>query len=492
MNSIKLHYWVLLLLPLNLFGQAENSIVKEPILNLEEVIPVPNKGFILFKTDSVEAPTVLNFTYFNLDNESVGSVSIPTSRTNELFALEKLFIWNNKLIICSSLYQPGFRKNHLLYYEYNLPDLTLSKSEILLKTVAPPNVYVPYFISLSPDSTKLVAVGWHYHSPTVSAKISAKVFDKNLSLEKQQEYEFTFPNERLAIEEILIDNNRKIYVSGNNYRGNLKAPTNLAKIDHFVVGLFPKEKDKLWLIKKNKHHFTQIKLSLTKEQKLIGTSYWSKSLKSGIGFIEFVNDKTTNIIIHPIAFKDFKAAYKKNLPTFAPSRNGFFGYELTHFICKKDAYFTILENQYFDGQYDDIVVIKLTVDGALNWLSRIPKVQNTLGVAEKLASFSILERPDKLYFLFNDSYLNYRNGNGFQLNAANVLDAKPALAELSLSTGQIERKKLPKLLSKDYLFLPTFCQPTTEEDIIIVGTGVLSKAGKFLLKKVTIKKKDLE
>ncbi len=487
MNLLKLYYWALILLPLNIFGQTENSILNKPILNLEEVIPVPNKGFILFKTDSVEAPTVLNFTYFNLDNESISSVSIPTSRTNELFALEKLFIWQNKLIICSSLYQPGYRKNHLLYYEYNLPDLTLNKSEILLKTVAPPSVYVPYFINLSPDSSKLAVVGWNFHSPTETAKISTKIFDKNLTIEKQQDYNFTFQNERLAIEEILIDNHSKIYISGNNYRGNLKAPTNLSKVDHFVVGIFPNNQDKFWPIKKDKYHFIQIKYAFNKSQTLIGTGSWEKGLKSGVGFIKISNDELPSIITHPIAFKDFKAAYQKNLPTFSPSRNGFFGYEITHLICKTDAYFMILENQYFKGQYGDILVVKLTAEGALNWLSRIPKIQSTFGVADKLASFTLLERPNNFYFLFNDHYSNYQNGNGAFLTTATGFDATPALAEFSLSTGAIKRKILSKLLPKDYVFLPRFCQPITEKEIIIIGTGIFTKAGKFLLNKVKIK-----
>jgi len=67
------------------------------------------------------------------------------------------------------------------------------------------------------------------------------------------------------------------------------------------------------------------------------------------------------------------------------------------------------------------------------------------------------------------------------------LNAKPALAELSLSTGAIERKLLKNLLRKDYVFFPAFCQSTTKEEMIIVGIGILSNIGKFYLKKVKIK-----
>jgi len=487
MKSLKLFYLVLIFLPLSLMGQSQNSVAKEQILNIEEIIPVLNKGYIVFKTDSIEVPSVLEFSYFDLDNELISTVSIPTSRTNELFALEKIFIWNNNLIICSSLYQPGFKKNHLLYYEYRLPDLTLTKSEILLKTVAPPSVYVPYFITISPDSSKLVAMGWNYTLPKETAKIQVVVFDKNLDLKKQQAYKFTFQNERIALEDIFIDNAGKIYITGNNYKGNLKAPTSFSKIDHFVVGLSPEQKEKFWLIKKEKYNFQYIKYVLNNTQRLVGSGYWSKGSKSGVGFIEIDDDNETRINTSPILYKDFKAAYKKNLPSFAVSKNRFVGYNLTHLICKEDAYFIIGENNLYESRYADILVIKLTKEGDLTWVSRIPKFQHTIGIGDKYASFSLIERQEKLYFLFNDIDLNYNNGKQGYLNLVNVLNAKPALAELSLSTGAIERKLLKNLLRKDYVFFPAFCQSTTKEEMIIVGIGILSNIGKFYLKKVKIK-----
>ncbi len=487
MKSLKSICLLLFFLPLTLLGQNRDTLIANKILNLEEVIPVHNKGFILFKTDSIEVPTVLNFTYFNLNNEEVSTISIPTSRTNELFAVEKIFVWNDKLIICSSLYQPGFRKNHLLYYEYSLPNLTLTKSEILLETIAPPTVYVPYLINLSPDSSKLITLGWNYNTPKEKAKIQANIFNKDLVVESQINYNFDFENQRIAIEDVLIDDNSNIYLTGNNYRGALNGYNAPSKLDHFVLGLFPNKESNLWFIKIEKRYFQQITYAFNKEQTLIGAGFWSKGLKSGIGLINIAHDsQTAHISTQHIDYKTFKTAYKKNLPTFSVPKNGFSGYDLKQVICKPNAYFVIGEHHQYDGEYGDILIIKLSKAGMLSWLSRIPKNQQTFGVVEKLASFKVLERKDKLYFLFNDSYLNYNNGNGSFLQAA-TLDAKPALAELSLSTGAIERKTLPKLLKKDYIFLPAFCQNISKEDVIIVGTGVFTKTGKFLLRKVKIK-----
>ena len=488
MKSQKIFWFILFIFPALLsYGQSNSSASRNDKLNLTGIIPVPNKGFILFKTDSLQSPTVLDFSYFNLDNDPISTVSIPTSRTDEIFALERIFIWNNKLIICSSAYQPRFRKNHLLYYEYSLPDLTLIKSELLLKTVAPPNVYLPYLINISPDSSKLVVGGWNYTSPKEIAKIHAIVFNKTLTVEKQHDYNFTFQNERIAFENILVDNRSKIYIAGNNYKGELGGITKHSKIDHFVIGLFPEEKAQFWLIKKQKQYFHQIKYALNKEQTLIGTGFWSRGYKSGIGFIEITSDKAQNIVTNQILFDDFKAAYKKNLPTFSASNNKFLSYRLSHLICKEDAYFIVGENIPNETLYADILVAKLSKEGDIVWLSRIPKKQSTFNIGDKFASFSLIEQKEKFYFLFNDTNLNYKNGNNRNLNMANILDYTPALAELALSSGVLKRKMLKKLLKKDYLFLPMFCQSTTKEEIIIIGTGILANVGKLYLKKVKIK-----
>lgn len=489
MKSLKFIFPFLFFLPIILFGQEKDSIISEKLLNLEEVIPVPNKGFILFKTDSLDAPSVLDFSYFNLDNELVSTVSIPTSRTNELFAIEKIFIWHEKLIICSSLYQLGLKKNHLLYYEYSLPNLTLTKSEILLKTTAPQSVYVPYFINLSPDSSKLIALGWNYSLPREKAALKGKVFNEDLEIEKQFNYKFDFENQRIAIEDVFLDDKNNIYVTGNNYRGRLESQVTPYKLDHFVLGVFHNEVSNLWIVKEEKRFFSQIKYQLNKEQKLIGLGLWNKNLKPGYGLIKISQDsQKACVTTHPIDFKTFIESYSKNLQTYKAPKTSFSGYDINHVIYKVDGYYLVGERNIYEGLFEDILVIKVALDGSLMWISRVPKVQQTFGVSEKLVSYKMLERKDKLFFLFNDNYLNYKNGNSAYLKATTPVDAKPALAELSLSDGSIERKMLRSLLKKDYLFMPAFCQKTTEAEVIIVGSGILTKAGKFLLKKVKIKK----
>jgi len=486
MKSLKIFWFALFFMPTFLFGQTIKPTTKTKIISLAEVIPVPNKGFILLQTDNIDVPTILDLSYYNTEGELVSNVKIPTTRTHELFGIEKIFIWNNQLVICSSLYQPGFKQNHLLYYSYSLPDLELTKSKVLLKTIAPKDVYVPYFISISPDSSKLAILGWNYNIPEGKTRIQTKIFDKNLVDISQAKYTFDYENQRIAIDDIFIDNNSKIYITGNNYRGDLDLLSFKNRLDHFVVGLLPNKAQKFWSVKKETYHFNQIIYKLNKDQKLVGTGFWSKGLKTGIGLIQIAPD-TQYISTESIDSDDFKEAYRKNLPVIKAPNNKFLDYDLNQFICKKDSYYVVGENRLREDQLKDILVIKLNKEGQLEWLSRIPKSQNIFRMKETLASFSMIERKEKLFFIYNDNYQNYEKGNRRYKGIHSAVEAKPTLAKLSLTTGIAERTKLENLIQKDYFFVPAFCQNISNQEVVVVTAGDFSKAGKFLLKRIEVK-----
>jgi len=368
----------------------------------------------------------------------------------------------------------------IIYY------LNLTNSKVLLETIAPPTVYVPYFINLSPDSSKLLALGWNYTLPQEKAKIQAKVYDRDLTEVHKVDYNFDFENKRIALNEAFIDDANKIYLIGNNYRGRLNGYISPLKLDHFVLGLFPNENGKLSPIKREKHHFEQLKYALNKNQKLVGTGYYTKGLKAGIGLINFSETLVANISTHPISYKDFRAAYYKNLTNFSAPSNDFSGYELTHLLCKDDAYYALGENHPAEGFYADILVTKFTKKGELSWLSRIPKRQSMFDEVEKFASFVLVERKDKLYFLFNDNALNYTKKRGNDLHLAESTTSNSAISILSLSTEKLERGTLPDLLDKGYLLVPEFCQPINNQEVIVISSGINVNKEKFSFKKITV------
>lgn len=452
-------------------------------LVLQEVISVDSQGFIIFKTDFLEQPTCIEFSFYDTNLQLVSTHKMPTIHKNEFFAIEKVFIWQGKLIMHASLYLPESQKNQLVQYQFSLPDLKPLSSKLVLVSKAPKDIQVPYFSKLSPDKSKLLVVGWNYNKSKENARITMRVLDENLAEIRRQTYQFDYENRRFAIEDVFIDNAGNVYVAGNNYNSSLAFSPISPILDQFVLGLFPNSKEKMWRIEKDKYKFPAFKFNLNSASELIGTGFIKKGVKEGIAFFK-INPKTITPTIQSqvIIKKDFQEAYRKNNKNFKTPTNDFSGYELNQFIAKADAYFLIGERVNFN-YLEDILVIKLDLSGNLIWLSRIPKQQDDIFGTGNF-SYSLLERKEKFYFLFNDDYENYKKEGLNEIKTAEVLTAQLATAELNLATGELNRRPVRNFIKKDYLFIPRYCKLIGKEEALLISSGILTNTDSYILRKV--------
>lgn len=471
-----------------LFGQVTDTTSTNNLI-LEQIIPVLDKGYIVYKTDNIEQPTVVDLSFFDKNHQLVSSRKIPTDRTNEWFAVEETFVWDNSFVLLASLYHAGPKRNHLLLYQFNLPDLTLKQSKILLKTTAPPDVYVPYFSKLSPDKSKLLVAGWNYTKPKENAQIVLKVLDKDLKTRQEKKYDFDFQNRRLAIDEIFLTNSESIYLTGNNYRGilSIEASPNPLQTDHFVIGFTKEVDNQYWAIKKNKHFFPAFKYVLTENSTLTGMGFWTRGAKDGIGFVKInpkvVTPEIQTAIIPPDLLKKTFATDSIKLNKFYPN---FADYDLRNLITKKDAYYFIGERNIITTT-KEILVAKYTLEGSLVWIKLIPKIQPNFNDTEEFLSFALLERPNKLYFLFNNAEpIDKEN----IVNITNLISAptpKLTLAELSLADGTIKKRLIKNVIDENFIFSPIYSQLIGKEDALFVGKGVKVMTGGFLLKTIKMR-----
>ena len=458
-------------------------------LKLEQIIPVLDKGYIVYKTDSIEQPTVVDLSFFDMNHHLVSSRTIPTDRTNEWFAVEETFVWDNSFVLLASLYHPGPHRNHLLLYQFNLPDLTLKQSKILLKTTAPPDVYVPYFSTLSPDKSKLLVAGWNYTKPKENAQIILKVLDKELKTSQEKKYDFDFQNRRFAIDEIFLTNSETIYLTGNNYRGilNMDASPNPAQTDHFIVGFTQRVDNKYWSIKKAKHFFSPFKYVLAENATLVGMGFWNRGAKDGIGFVK-INPKVTTLEIQTAIISPdlLKKTFDTDSIKLGRFHTNFPDYDLRNLVTKKDAYYFIGERNIITST-KEILIAKYTLAGSLIWIKLIPKIQPNFNDTEEFLSFTLFERPNKLYFLFNNTE---QNGKENIINITNLI-TPPApqltVAELSLADGTIKKRPINNVMDENFIFSPIYSQLIGKEDALFIGKGVKAKAGAFLLKKIKMR-----
>ena len=319
------------LFPLAINGQIPIREHVEPelfnsqnnLLIIEKVIPVPEKGVVIYKVDNVEQPNKVEVSFYDMNLQLVSTRAISTSRTNELFAIENIFIWNNALVFLASLYYPGPKKNHLLFYQYNLPALELIQSKLILETIAPTDVYIPYFSKLSTDKSKLLVLGWNYTQPKANAHIKFKILDSQLKETREQQYKFEYQNQKIALEDLFLDDNGTVFLTGNNYRGDPDFKIKVTQLDHFVVGFYPDLSSKIWSIKTGEYNFQRVQYSLNPNSELIGLGFWSRMVKGGTGFIK-INpiSKALTFKTVPIENKTFKGAQLRfGTPKFTRNLN---------------------------------------------------------------------------------------------------------------------------------------------------------------------------
>lgn len=97
--------------------------------------------------------------------------------------------------------------------------------------------------------------------------------------------------------------------------------------------------------------------------------------------------------------------------------------------------------------YNDIITYKVGADGGFDWMTKTDKYQVSANDGGYFSSFSQFVSDGKLYFIFNDHTKNYDETSGEFLSAENIRPASyskkrnvVALTSIDLETGRSERK----------------------------------------------------
>lgn len=120
--------------------------------------------------------------------------------------------------------------------------------------------------------------------------------------------------------------------------------------------------------------------------------------------------------------------------------------------------------------YNDIIVINISVEGDIEWVSKIPKTQATPKEETSLSSFIFLFRDDDLHFIFNDHIKNIKNPGAEELNG--VFSYKlSALALVVMGNKYGDAKEHMLFESKEHKIMmhPKVSTTNSKGEVIIYG-----------------------
>ncbi|MEM1120267.1 MAG: hypothetical protein AAGJ18_07440, partial [Bacteroidota bacterium] len=436
-------------------------------LIIQEIIPVMDEGFVICKADNATQPFTVEFSFYNTALELVSQKQISTYQAGALFSIEKVFVWNNKLILHGAHYLVDAKKNQLFHYEFSLPNLDLLSKKLVLLSRAPEKVYVPYFSKLSPDKSKLVLLGWDYTKGKENAYVRIRIIDQNLREIRRQTYRFPYENRRISIEDVLVDNSGNVYLTGNNYNGSMLVDPSIYRTTPFVTGLFEGNQNQHWEIEKLDHHFQTFQYTFSTEAELVGIGLCEKKRQQGSAFFK-VTPTTEKVAVttYSVDKEQFITAYKQNSKFINPPEHTFNNYELRQVLQGGENYFLVAEH-LFDYLVGDLLVLKLDKNGKIIWSTRVPKSQDAT-FFDRCTGVATVERAEKLYFLFNDNADNYKKEETpREIQIATVPDLHLASAAVDLSTGKIQRRLLKNIMDENHLFLPFLTHAYGQEAVLI-------------------------
>jgi hypothetical protein len=162
-------------------------------------------------------------------------------------------------------------------------------------------------------------------------------------------------------------------------------------------------------------------------------------------------------------------------------------YKFRDFITRPDSSAILVAEQYFVKEftrtdqktgrtttnyhyfYQDIIVININPNGEIAWAKKIPKNQHTVNDDGFYSSFLLVNKADKLYFIFND---NIKNIPQVQPNSGIYMDIRKKYAAVAIvevsPKGEVKRSLLSSRAETNTILLAKFSEQITQNQAALV------------------------
>lgn len=283
-----------------------------------------------------------------------------------------------------------------------------------------------YDVMLSPDSSLFMV----YHKLGFRKKskdtFSFHVYSLSLDLLWEKRLELPASSGAFEIDQYLLDNAGNVLLLSGMSPKKVDADANRinTRKKEYILFTYSWAENKLKEFNinlKDKWVISAI-CALTPEGNICIGGFYSKDQYFTIGgsFFFTMNGQSREVTASGLVVFD-----KELLNEFLSGRQAEKGNELSdfyfdHLVIKPDGGAYMIAEQYYISErittdpntgmrvvtyyynYLDILVLKVTPDGQIEWSKKIPKDQSTADDKGRYSSYALFESEDQLYFLFND------------------------------------------------------------------------------------------
>lgn len=404
--------------------KSATAQVEDPF-EMESLISLPGKNFVIISLNDPQRPTKLAIRYFENGESLVAEKIIDLVQQGLSAQYEGAFFWNNQLNILTSLYYPGPKRNHLLYRRLALPNLEETYSKVVDEAYTPEVYRIPFGYSISPDSSHLMFYGWTYTLPEDPAKINFRVLDRDLQEVWSQKYSLPYKNEGLYIYRGAVNDTGTAFIFCENYEGRPGRDIDERKVEHIILAAngTPDEMIKYDL---NLPDFTMVGLQskLMPDNSIVGAAFMNEGRKKkheGLYIFRITPDGSTiNRQRIPIAEDLYEAAfpYGGKESIFNANRHRFQDFFVDKIFLEDNGSWTLITEQRYERsnfaeiEFNDLCVFQLTPNlRNLKMIKRIPKRQVGWQGDWTIYSYKLMRHKGRTYLFFNDTPDNYSKSN---------------------------------------------------------------------------------
>ncbi len=401
----------------SVLAQDEQAVIFE----MRDLVPLPDGAFLLVMVDHPDYPNNLRLQLYDADQQLKAEETIDIYRRGVAAQYESAFVWQGELVLLTSLYYPGPKRNHLIMRRFTLPELDNIFSGIMAEAYTPSLYRIPFGFDISPDSTHMLLYSWTYTLPEDAAKLDIQVLDQSYQMVWERRYILPYKNATLYVYGSALTNDLRTYLFCENYEGNPGNIPDPKKVDYFLLAMNPdSEEIQHYELRRDDRFLTGLSVRPLKDNRVIGAGFYQEKRNGGSdGIFTFeVNPDGSDLDLRyiPVSKDQYDAAYlyAEKESGFSSNKRKFGNYYIDEIILQASGDWRLVGEQQMDRpgtpqiEFNDILVADIPAkQSRLKTFMRVPKRQLGFYNQEDLFSYTSFKRNDGLFLLFNDSPSNH-------------------------------------------------------------------------------------
>lgn len=446
------------------FGQTQETDLSEKLsIELETMVPIKD-GFVLVMLNDLERPTQMALRFFNAEEKMVGERDINLQRQGLLTQFEGAFEFNEELVVLTSLYYPGPKRNHLLFQRFSLPELEEVHSEVIDEAYTPEFFRIPFGFAKSPREEYLSFYSWTYTLPEDPAKLTVRVFNKEMEEVWDQRYILPFKNETFYIYDHAVNDEGRSFIFCEDYQGKPGRYIDESKIEYRILAAEQGNTNLIeYKLNLPDRAITGLQTKMDSTGAIIGAAFMKdldkKTRLGGLSLFRIPPDgKSIQRSQLGLSEEMYQAAYPygEKESMFSANRHKFRDFAIDDIFLEPDGSWIIVaenrieENNSYEIQFNDILVVKVSADlNRMIWYKRIPKRQTGYQGSWAYLSYKAFQKKGNVFFLYNDALENHdQEGDPKSLVAYQSQKARIILMQIETSTGDMFKNDLTNLIRK--------------------------------------------